>query len=131
MKRIALLVAACIVLAACGGGSGSPAPTGIAASGEELFERRVLGTNAGCITCHSLRPGVQLVGPSLSAIGLDAGDRVAGQDARSYIKESILDPEAFIFGGFESGKMPADWGDQLSAEEVDAIVEYLLTRTER
>lgn len=131
MKRLLLLVILAVVTTACGGDDGSPTPTGVAALGEKIFQERVLGTNAGCITCHSLRPGVQLVGPSLSAIGLDAADRVSGQGARAYIETSIVDPEAFLVDGFDSGRMPADWADQLSSDEVDALVEYLLTRTER
>jgi len=40
------------------------------------------------------------------------------------IKQSIEDPEAKIAEGFHPGIMPR-YGDTLSPEQVDALVEYL------
>ena len=67
MKRIVLI---CLVLlAGCGGGSGTETDTnGDTRTGQELFEQRILGPNAGCITCHSLDPDTTLVGPSIAGI---------------------------------------------------------------
>lgn len=124
------LLALVLVAAACGGGS-PDAGDGITPSGEDLFAERVIGTNPGCITCHSLEPGVVLLGPSLAAIGLDAAGRVAGQDARTYLRNSIVEPDSFVVDGFETGRMPDDWATRLSETEVDALIDYLLTRTSR
>lgn len=122
MKR---LLAITLVLAACGGGS--PALTGTAADGQALFEQKVLGDNAGCVTCHSLRPDVVLVGPSLARIGAEASERRPGVSARDYLRTSITAPDDFVLDGFDPGRMPQDWAEQLSEAEVDALVEYLLT----
>jgi mono/diheme cytochrome c family protein len=124
------LLALVLVAAACGGGS-SDAGGEVTPSGEDLFAERVIGTNPGCITCHSLEPGVVLLGPSLAAIGLEAADRVAGQDARTYLRNSIVDPDSFVVDGFDAGRMPDDWATRLSEAEVDALIDYLVTRTSR
>jgi cytochrome c551/c552 len=127
MIRRALLVVVCAVaLAACG--DTGPPVTGAAADGEALFTRTVLGSNAGCITCHSLKPDVVLVGPSLATIGRDAGSRQPGVAAADYLRSSIIDPDAYVLEGFDAGRMPQDWEEQLSVAEIDGLVEYLLTR---
>lgn len=124
-RPVAAAVAAALWLVACGGG-GVPV-TGIAADGRDLFERTELGENAGCVTCHSRKPGVVLVGPSLAAIGVDAADRETGLTAREYLRRSIVDPDAYVVAGFDAGRMPPDWAEQLTAANIEALIEYLLT----
>lgn len=124
-RRAAAVVVLAVALAACG--DGGPPVTGAAADGEALFTRTVLGSNAGCVTCHSLKPDVVLVGPSLAMIGRDAAGRQPGVAAAEYLRTSITDPDAYVLEGFDAGRMPLDWEEQLSATEIDSLVEYLLT----
>jgi cytochrome c oxidase subunit 2 len=112
-----LLLATTIVLTACGGGGGETTDSA-AKAGEELFAQTVIGSQAGCITCHSLDAGVVIVGPSMDGIGNKGED---------YLKESILDPDAKLADGFPAGTMPQVWGDELTSEQVDQLVAYLLT----
>ncbi|NPA06563.1 MAG: cytochrome c [Chloroflexi bacterium] len=93
--------------------------------GEELFNQNPLGANAGCVTCHSIEPGVQLVGPSLAGIATTAAERVPGMSAEEYIRQSIVDPNAYIVEGFPEGLMPS-YSD-LPPEQIDALVAYLMT----
>ena len=113
---IALLVAS-LLLAACGGGgdTGDPAVD----AGKALFAETVIGAQAGCSTCHSLNAGEVIVGPSMAGIGARA-------DANS-IRKSILNPNAALVDGFPADTMPNVWGDELSGEQVDQLVDYLLT----
>ena len=135
IHRTAILVAAfTLMLTACGSDSetdDTPPETGDAATtstdGEELFKRTVLVNNGGCITCHSLTPGKVLVGPSLADIGAIAADRIPGTSARDYLLESITDPDGFLVEGFDAGRMPGNWTDGLSMEQLTAIVDYMLT----
>ena len=62
--------------------------------------------------------------PSLSGIGAAAGSRVAGESATDYLRKSIVDPEAYIVDGYNSGVMPSGW--DLSEAQIDSLVEYLL-----
>ncbi len=113
-----LLVVLAMTVVACGGG-GDDAGGAEAAAGEKLFASAVIGTQAGCITCHSLTPDEVIVGPSMAGI--------ASRGDEAYIRESILTPDAQLVDGFPAGTMPQVWGDELSAEQLDQIVAYLLT----
>jgi hypothetical protein len=50
-----------------------------------------------------------------------------GNRGEDYLKESILDPDATLVDGFPAGTMPQVWGDELTSEQVDQLVAYLLT----
>jgi mono/diheme cytochrome c family protein len=112
-----LLLALTVILTACGGGGGETTDSATKA-GEELFAQTVIGSQAGCITCHSLDADVVIVGPSMDGIG---------NRGEEYLKESILDPDAKLADGFPAGTMPQVWGDELTSEQVDQLVAYLLT----
>lgn len=118
-----LLVAVGLLAAGCGG---SEPLTGPALSGEKLFSETVLAGNAGCITCHSLTPDKDLVGPSMAGVGVRAASRQPGVAARDYLRKSITSPDAFLVPGFED-KMLDNWAEVLSDGEIDALVTYLET----
>ena len=121
---VLLCVLSSLVVNGCGGETVVVPPT--TTDGEELFMLRAMGGEPGCVTCHSLAEGSTIVGPSLAGVAGRASGRVAGLDGRSYLKQSIVEPDAYVVDGFESGKMPGVWGEVLSPEQVDALVEYLL-----
>jgi nitric oxide reductase subunit C len=101
---------------------GETAPTLPPRDGRALFS----SAPGNCATCHSLEPGVVLVGPSLAGVAGRAGARVAGQSAEAYLRTSIVHPDRFIVPGFANA-MPANLGSQLSSDEVNALVAFLLT----
>lgn len=113
---IATLLIVSILLAACGGDSGGDANV---EAGKDLFSQSVIGSQAGCITCHSLSEGEVIVGPSMAGIG-------ARGDA-AYIRESIVDPNAVLVDGFSADTMPNVWAGELTGEQIDQVVDYLLT----
>jgi nitric oxide reductase subunit C len=118
---------------------GTPAPEAASANpialGEALFAR----SPPACFSCHSTRPDVQLVGPSLAGIGARAADvlkspNYAGtaRTPEDYIRESILHPSAFVVPGptFSAGGqsiMPAVYDTVLKPADVDHLVAYLAT----
>ena len=122
----ALLIALTLVLTACGGSDSGSGDANVDA-GKDLFAETVIGSQAGCITCHSLDAGTVVVGPSMAGIGTRAGSTVSGQSAEDYLKESILNPDAHVVDGFTAGTMPQVWADELNDEQVDQLVAYLLT----
>lgn len=88
-----------------------------------------------CNACHAI-PGVAgavgIVGPNLANIGAEAGTRIPGYSAEQYLHESIVDPNAFIapkcpFGSCTPGAMPATLAQTLTPEEIQTMVDYLLT----
>ncbi len=132
-----LVLALVLLLAACGGGGGEEAATegggatsvGDAAAGKELYEQTVVGSASapGCITCHSLEPDVVLVGPSHAGLAGRAGSYQEGVGAEDYLRESITNPDAHLVEGFTPGVMYQNYGDDLSAREINSLVAYLLT----
>ena len=103
----------------------------VIAVGEELF------TSQGCVGCHTIEGVSQgVVGPNLTDIG-DEAEELAGEagvaDAAAYIRESIVDPNAFVApecpsGPCPPGVMPQNFGAALSEAQVDALVQYLLAQ---
>ena len=77
------------------------------------------GTATACGSCHTLADA----GTS-SQTGPELDKSLAAKDA-AYIEKAIVDPDAEIASGFQAGIMPKNYGDTLSAEELDALVKYL------
>jgi cytochrome c2 len=135
MHRFVFLLFLVLVLglAACGGDAEAPASGGEeapaasggdAAAGEIVFSETAV---PACNTCHSLESGVALVGPSLATIGAEAGSRVSGVSASDYLRESITAPDSFVVEGFASGLMTQGYETQLTEEQIEDLVAYMLT----
>lgn len=97
-----------------GGGGGE---TGGGADGAAVF------ADNGCGSCHTLS-----VAEATGTVGPDL-DQIETPTA-AFIRESIVDPNKDVAQGFTPGVMPQDFGDKLSADELDALVEYLLKAQE-
>lgn len=95
--------------------------------GREVFTARSLGA---CGVCHSTKPGDDGVGPSLAGVGVSAATRVPGLSAREYLEQSIIDPNAFVVEGFRADQMLDVYEQRLTADEIEALVEYLATLKE-
>ena len=98
----------------------SPTPSPLEVRGRGVFE-------SFCSRCHSTIPDSIIVGPSLAGIATRGAGRVEGMDAQAYIRNSIFDPAAYTVEGFVEGTMPATLKDELSVEQLDAVMAYLLT----
>ncbi len=96
-------------------------------AGEKLFNQKHIGKNnvIGCVACHSTKPDQVIVGPSLSGLGVRAPHLVEGQTGKEYIKNSIINPDAFVVGGYMPATMFSHYAQELSADEIDLLVQYL------
>jgi nitric oxide reductase subunit C len=117
---------------------GTPSPGAASedpvALGGALFRR----SPPACFSCHSLQEGIVLVGPTLAGLATRASALVNSADykgsartAPDYIRESILNPHAYVVAGstFSAGGqsiMPA-YDTILKPEEVEQLVAYLAT----
>ena len=117
------------VLAACSSSAEEPAvQTGDAERGAELFGMGK-GTEAPpCTTCHRVTAGGSglALGPGLEDIGSKAAARVDGVSAEEYLRESILDPEAYEVSGYRVG-MFSGYGEVYSEQDVADLIAYLLS----
>ena len=84
------------------------------AQGKTLFTQQ-------CGSCHVLADAQTAgeVGPNL--------DEVLPGESADFIRESIVDPNAEIAAGFSSpSTMPDTFGDTLSEQQLNSLVEYLM-----
>lgn len=98
---------------------------------DPISRGRVVYTRNICKACHTitnLSTGVG--GPSLDGLGSRAGDTVAGMTAEDYIRSSIIDPAAFILEDFTTLVMPDNFGDILTADEIEDLIAFLLSLEE-
>jgi cytochrome c oxidase subunit II len=86
----------------------------------------------GCGGCHVFTPAGTsgTTGPSLDDVNENftrakAEGKTQATDLAGFIKESIVDPNAYIAEGFAPGIMPATFGDSLSPKQLDDLVAYL------
>lgn len=84
----------------------------------------------GCGACHTFDDAgaAGTVGPDLNQLSDVAGGRVSGMSAEDYVRQSIVDPSAHVVEGFSDGLMPTDFGERMTVEELDALINYLLSQ---
>lgn len=84
-----------------------------------------------CVGCHDLsqeqtETNRGPIAPYLGNLYQTAGDKVAGQDAATYVHNSIVNPNEFVNPGYVAGIMPQNFSEQMSEEEIQGLVNWLL-----
>lgn len=90
-----------------------------AGAGEEQLGLTLL-QQYGCLGCHRYAGKGNFAGPDLDGLG-------ARSDAET-IRRAILDPSAELTKGFRD-IMPKDYGDKISPEDLEIIVQFLAQST--
>ncbi len=98
---------------ATGGAGGAAGP-----SGKQLF------VSNGCDACHTFKPANAkgTVGPDLDKLHQLA--QRAGKPLEQFIRESIVDPNAYVAPGYPKNVMPGTFGS-LPKQQLDALVQFL------
>ena len=104
-------------------------PVNLVAQGKALFNQKHLGKDKviGCVLCHSVEAGQVIIGPSLTGLSLRAAHLVKGETAEHYIRNAIINPDAYIVEGFTPAVMLSNFAEALSKDEIEALVAYLMT----
>ncbi len=130
MQRIICFIVSCLTVSACTYNLSAwlPPPRaelGDAARGGEIFHH---GSNdvPPCSSCHQTVLGATgfALGPNLADVNDRAAHRVAGLTAAAYLRQSILDPHAFVVPGFRD-IMYAQYAEYLTPQAVNDLVAYL------
>lgn len=81
--------------------------------------------NNGCGSCHVFTPAGSkgTVGPDLDKLGADA--KQAGKPLEPFVRESIVNPDAYIQPGYAPNVMPKTFAT-LPKSQLDALVQYLI-----
>lgn len=104
--------------AASGDGAATGGATGGALAGGSTDPEQLL-TVGTCTACHVINGTGGPIGPPLDGVG--------GRLSAAEIRMSILRPNADTSAGYEAmaGTMPATFGAQFNADQLEALVEYL------
>jgi cytochrome c oxidase subunit 2 len=116
MRLFALALAACMFAVACA----EPRATEPIARGAQVFRER------NCASCHQIGSDGGTGGPPLTHVGTVAESRNPPTSAEDYIRQSVLDPGAYVVPGYPD-TMPRGLARGLSQEDFDDLVRYLLT----
>lgn len=152
---LALATGAGLVLTACGGGEAAPAPTqpppaAAAPAAEptkvpaEVVEKgKTVFNQYGCQACHAIQGFANgAVGPALDNLYSEAQKTIASAEYKNsegkattveeYVRESILNPNAFVVAQCPTGPCPKgvmiqNFKDQISESDLEALIGYLMT----
>lgn len=104
------------------------APVAADDGGEQLDEEQLIAlgrevfVGAGaCGACHRLADA-----GTAGTAGPDLDEVLPGQ-SEDEIRTDIVDPDARVEAGYQAGVMPANFGETLSAQQLDGLVAYLAT----
>jgi len=80
----------------------------------------------GCGGCHTLKSAgaTGTTGPDLDKLKQDATQAHRGS-LTAFIKQSIVDPGAYVQPGYQNGVMPTTFGQQIPADKLSQLVQYL------
>jgi len=94
-------------------------PAEVEAGGEAalLTTPEAIIARHACGTCHVVAGQTGALGPSLARIG--------ARKNREYLRQALLDPDAVIAKGYAAGMMPKTYGEQMKAQELEMLVNYL------
>ncbi len=106
-----------------------PTPTlDPALSSDPLVKGQMIFESNGCAGCHAVE-GISsgAVGPNLTQIGTIAETRLDELSAEEYIRESIVNPAAYLVEGYDD-LMVKTFADTISEGELEDLVAFLLAQ---
>ena len=71
-----------------------------------------------------------MTGPTWHHMGDTAVSRLPGESPALYLYHSIVGPTMFVVPNYPNNIMPANYGDQLSVQEIADLIAYLLDQNE-
>jgi cytochrome c551/c552 len=98
----------------------TPAPLTAEQRGQVVF------FELGCISCHSITGSGGRVGPDLKGIAARVAAERPSEDVAAYVRAGIVDVMKDVGAEWRGDLMPQNYGERLSAQQVDDLVAYLI-----
>jgi mono/diheme cytochrome c family protein len=97
---------------------------GEATGGSKAEEGAQVFASSGCASCHTFKAAnaTGTVGPNLN-------EYLAPDDDAAGVEEMIVKPNAEIAEGFTANVMPQNYGQTLSSEELEELVQFLVANS--
>lgn len=96
--------------------------------GKQIYDKQ------GCSACHTINGIGGTLGPDQTHVATNTTQRITdpnykgkAKDVTSYLRESIVEPSAYVAPNFSDYLMPPNFGQQLSAQDLNDLIAYLLT----
>jgi cytochrome c oxidase subunit 2 len=85
----------------------------------------------GCNSCHTLTAAASsgTIGPDLDKLATYASR--AHKPLAAFVRESILQPGAYVEKGYPNGVMPKDFGKKLSKSQLTSLVQFLVASAKK
>jgi cytochrome c551/c552 len=102
------------------------ATTAASAAGNPTLGKAVFASS-GCGSCHTFAPANAsgTVGPDLDTAPQQDAQR-ANMPLGAFVRQSIVDPNAYVPSGYAKGVMPQNFGQQLSPSQLYDLVAFLV-----
>ncbi len=93
--------------------------------GASVAAGKIVFASSGCATCHTFQPANAsgTFGPNLDTAPT-ADAQADGKSLDDFIKESIVDPSAYIAKGYPDG-MPKTFKSSLTPTQIDNLVAFI------
>jgi cytochrome c551/c552 len=106
------------------------ATTTTASGGGNVAAGKAVFASQGCASCHTFAPAnsTGTIGPNLDTAPAASAKDDNNMDLAAFIKESIVDPNAYIAKGYPKGVMPETF-KSLSPTQLNNLVAFILSGT--
>jgi cytochrome c551/c552 len=96
---------------------------GNAAAGKTIF------ASNGCATCHTFQPAgaTGSIGPNLDSAPTADAKADNNMALAAFVKESIVNPDAYIAKGFKKGLMPTTFGNSIKGADLNNLVAFIVS----
>lgn len=93
----------------------------------EAYYRNGANGAPSCVSCHALDEDIATFGPILRNMVDVAQVRAPDMNPIDYIREAIVDPNAYVVSGYDANVMYGTYGQDLTDEQINQIIAFILT----
>ncbi|MCJ7533922.1 MAG: c-type cytochrome [Anaerolineales bacterium] len=84
--------------------------------------------DTGCGGCHTIEGlSAGTVGPNQTHIAAVSEVRIPGMSAEEYIRQSVLEPSAYVVDGYPDNVMPKNYSELLAPDQLSDLVAFFLS----